>query len=86
MQARDILDTTHQLEEKGMASPKAETTSNALAEKQRPKDVEEQPSKEVAMMFERINKRLNSVVIVFFGAFFGGLLAIALSVLLGVYA
>ncbi|MDE0480451.1 MAG: hypothetical protein OXI13_12605 [Gammaproteobacteria bacterium] len=86
MQARDILDTTHQLEEKGMARPQADTTSEAPNKKQDPKVTEEQPSEWVAMMFERINKQLDSVVILFFCAFFGGLLAIALSVLLGVYA
>ena len=31
MQAQDILDTTHQLEEKGMTRPQAETVSKALA-------------------------------------------------------
>ncbi|MYH86052.1 MAG: hypothetical protein F4161_09430 [Gammaproteobacteria bacterium] len=86
MKAQDILDTTHQLEEKDMTRSRPETISKARAEKQGPKDVERQPSKEVVKMIERINKQLDSVLILFFCAFFGGLLAIALSVLIGVYA
>jgi len=79
MQAQDILDTTYQLEEKGMTRSQAETISKALAEKQGTRVVEEQLSKEVAMMIKRMNKQFDSVLFLFFGLL-SGLLAIALSI------
>ena len=119
MQAQDIVDTAHQLEEKGMTRPQAETiaaalgplaTRKALADAIEPlatrkdlaaveerlgaeiktlrekdlKGVEERLGAETAIMLQQVHTRIESTKVWLLGGLLGGLLAIALSIV--VYA